>query len=681
MSKHNPLKTYAVKACLMACLMLFFYSSSLAAKGKKVVDPRLDSLRTALHQPQKVNVKMMLISKISLQYMSAGYMDSARYWLTEGIRLTDSVHDEKKTASLQMNMGNSYMFQGLFPKALEHYLKNVAIRERLKDSVALANSYNALGIVYFRMNENVKAEEYWNKALALCNKFHKEDLAMNTYCNLAMVYEANKDTNKAEAYTLRALEIAKRIKDTPKVITIAANMGQLYVEKKQYQKALEYLNMAAENGGNEANGGRGNPSLDGALGEVYYAMKEYPKALSYTKKAVTLAGDMEDYFMLTQLNLELSLIYEAMKNYPEAYAAHKLYAQYNDSVYSKKNVEKMSDLRSQYEVEKKEAELKQAEHVQELSRQVEAHKQKLFDLALLTGLAMSGILALILYRSYRIKKRSNNLIMEQKREIEGKNHELEQVNKEVNDSIQYAQRIQQAILPPAELIRESLPDSFVYYQPKNVVSGDFYFFHKIKTGEVILAACDCTGHGVPGAFMSMIGSEQISKIVIEKGITEPSRILDELHAGLRKALQQDRNSSRDGMDAAFCKVNLGLARLEFAGANRPCWIVKAGTNELLEIKPDKQAIGGLESELRKAFSAQTYAFSKGDKIYLFSDGYADQFGGEKGKKFMLRNFQKLVLSICHLSMREQELALKAAYTEWKSNLEQVDDILVIGFQL
>ncbi|HXC05057.1 MAG TPA: tetratricopeptide repeat protein [Bacteroidia bacterium] len=660
--------------------MLLLFSGPALATGKKVVDPKLDSLRTALQKPQTVKVRLMLISKISLQYMSAGLMDSSRYYLVQGLHLADSIQDEKKIASLEINMGNSYMMQGLYPKALEHYLKNVAIREKLKDSVNLANSYNSLGIVYFRMNEQQKAGEIWNKSLALCLKFKKEDLAMNAYCNLAMLYEAQKDTNKAEEYTLRALEIAKKNKDTPKIITIASNMGQLYVEKKQYAKALSYLNMAVENGGNEVNGGRGNPELDGALGEVYHGLKQFPKALEYTSKAIALSTEMKDNFMLSQLYLELSLIREDQKQFPEAFAAHKLYTQYNDSVYSKKNVEKMSDLRSQYEVEKKETELRQAEHVQELNREVEAHKQKLFDMALQAGLAMSAILALILFRSYRIKKKSNRLILEQKREIEGKNQELEQVNKEVSDSIHYAQRIQQAILPSNELIRESLPDSFVYYQPKNVVSGDFYFFQKIKSGDVLLAACDCTGHGVPGAFMSMIGSEQISKIVSEKGIVRPDEILDELHNGLRKALQQDRNSSRDGMDAAICKVNTTIGKLEYAGANRPCWIIPAGSSEVRELKPDKQAIGGLEAEQRKPFSLQTYSLQKGDRVYLFSDGYADQFGGEKGKKFMVRNFQKLLLSICQLPMKEQERRLQEAYTDWRSNLEQVDDILVIGFQ-
>ena len=608
-------------------------------------------------------------------------MDSARRVLEEGIRIADSIHDEKKIASLQLNMGNSYMMQGVFPKALYHYLQNIEIRERLKDSIGLANSYNSVGIVYFRMNEYDKALDYWNRSLGLCLRFKKEGLAMNTYSNLAMLFSTKKDSDMAMQYTLKGLEIAQRLHDKPKIATIASNVAQLYNEKKQYNKALEYFDLAIANGGDEANGGRGNPELDGALAFTYQHLQQYPKALEHMNKAITLGLVLKDNFLLEQLYQGLSDIYADQKNYVEAYKAHKLYSQFNESVYNQKNVEKISDLRSQYEVEKKEAQMKQEEHVQELKREVEAHKQKLFDAALLAGLAMVLILAVILYRGYTIKKKSNQLILEQKNEIEVKNQELEQVNKEVSDSIQYAQRIQQAILPPIDLIRESLPESFVFYQPKNVVSGDFYFFSKEKSGDLLLAACDCTGHGVPGAFMSMIGSEQLSKIIHERGIRQPAGILDELHMGLRHTLQQDRNSTRDGMDAALCKINTVTGKLEFAGANRPCWILPAGADQMMELKPDKQAIGGLESEQRKPFSNNEYRLKAGDRVYLFSDGFADQFGGEKGKKFMLRNFQKLLLSISNLKMKEQEAHLKEAFSDWRTNLEQVDDILVIGFQI
>jgi serine phosphatase RsbU (regulator of sigma subunit) len=634
-----------------------------------------------LYQPQPVKVKLKLISRVSQEYMSAGLMDSARYWLSIGLHLADSIHDEKKMAALHMNMGNSYMQQGMFPKALDHYLKNVAVREKLKDSLSLANSYNSIGIVYFRMNEQEKAFDYWKKSLRLSLRFNKQDLAMNAYTNMAMLYNERNDTIMAMDYTLKGLDIARSMKDSSKIATIAANVGELYNGRKQYKKGLEYLDMAVAYGANEANGGRGSPELDGCYAYAYAHLKQYPLAHQHMDKALALAHEMKDNFLLEQLYQQDAEMYADEKNFPEAFKAQKLFAQFNDSVYSKKNVEKMSDLRAQYEVDKKESELKQEEHVQELNREVEARKQKLFDLALMAGLAMVAILALILFRGYRIKKKSNQLILEQKREIEGKNQELEQVNKEVHDSIQYAQRIQQAILPPLELIQENLPESFVFYRPKNVVSGDFYFFSKGKKGELLFAVCDCTGHGVPGAFMSMIGSEQLSKIINERQVMDPAVILNELHAGMRHALQQDRNTTRDGMDAALCRIDRKTNKLFFAGANRPCWIITAASKELVELKPDKQAIGGLEAEQRKLFGQQEYQLHAGDKVYLFSDGYADQFGGERGKKFMLRSFQKLLLSVTSLSMKEQEAALNLAFSDWKGNLEQVDDILVVGFEI
>jgi serine phosphatase RsbU (regulator of sigma subunit) len=662
--------------------MLFFSALPGAnTSGAPISNPRIDSIRGALCQQQSPKERLILIANISLEYMNAGLMDSSRSWLEKGIRLADSIHDEKKMAALQLNMGNSFMMQGIFPKALEHYLKNLEIRERLHDSVNLANSYNSLGIVYFRMNEQDKANDYWNRSLNLCLKFHKDYLAMNTYSNLSMLFMARKDTGKALEFTLKGLSIAEKLNDKTKIYLIASNMGQLSNERKQYQTALIYFKEAIENGGNEANGGRGSPELDGALAYTYFHLNQFEPAFKLIRKAIALGEELKDYFLLEQLYLQLAQMHEARGDFKEAYKAHALYSQYNDSVYNQKNVEKMSDLRAGYEVEKKESQLKQEQHTQELKREVEEHKQKIFNNALLAGSFMLAIFAFFMLRGYQIKKKANDVIMRQSAEIQEKNAALEEVNTEIRDSINYAQRIQEAILPRLDVIQEVFPESFVLFLPKNIVSGDFYFFSRTGKEEVIVAACDCTGHGVPGAFMSMIGTEQLGKIINERGMTAPAQILDELHRGVRRALQQDRNETRDGMDLALCKFNTLTRKLEFAGANRPLWIVKKGDDKVTEIRADKQAIGGLDTEYRSAYAGKEVVLEPGDTVYLSSDGYADQFGGDKGKKFMVRRFQSFLISIAHLPLPEQQVALKNRFFEWKGNAEQVDDILVIGIRV
>ncbi|MCE3278989.1 MAG: rsbU 7 [Bacteroidetes bacterium] len=274
----------------------------------------------------------------------------------------------------------------------------------------------------------------------------------------------------------------------------------------------------------------------------------------------------------------------------------------------------------------------------------------------------------------------NKEVIEQKAIIEAKNHDI-------TDSIKYAKNIQEALLPPLQNLHKELKEAFVLYQPKDIVSGDFYWFAK-RNNKRFVASVDCTGHGVPGAFMSIIGNTLLNEIVTEKNITKPSEILDELHAGVKTALKQSEseNERRDGMDIALCSLNEEGNILEYAGANRPLWIFrknKGGEEAFEMIKANKFPIGGMElhENEKRRFTNHTIPVEKGDMIYVFSDGYADQFGGPKGKKFMVGNMQKLISDIHEQRVEMQEKALLKAFDDWKGNLEQIDDVLVIGFRI
>jgi ligand-binding sensor domain-containing protein/serine phosphatase RsbU (regulator of sigma subunit) len=290
----------------------------------------------------------------------------------------------------------------------------------------------------------------------------------------------------------------------------------------------------------------------------------------------------------------------------------------------------------------------------------------------------------------------NREVIEQKAIIEAK-------NRDITDSILYAKNIQEAILPPLDNFYNEFNDSFVLYLPKDIVSGDFYWFAR-RRNKRFIAAADCTGHGVPGAFMSIIGNALLNEIVTEKEILEPAAILNELHTGVKSALKQSgaEHERRDGMDIALCALTLppsyssegeakevgdGPGVLEYAGANRALWMFRqSGNGELQVTKPDKFPIGGLQMEEHRKFTNHTLEVHKGDMIYIFSDGYADQFGGDKpgkvgGKKFMVKNFEKLLSSIRHLPMKEQHEILRKNFMDWKASYEQVDDVLVIGFRI
>jgi serine phosphatase RsbU (regulator of sigma subunit) len=297
--------------------------------------------------------------------------------------------------------------------------------------------------------------------------------------------------------------------------------------------------------------------------------------------------------------------------------------------------------------------------------------------------------------SRRIRKQKEKLeeivtvrtaeVVLQKQKIETQNSELESAYKGIQDSIHYAERIQHAILPVSTEMENAFPDSFIFFRPRDIVSGDFYWMVK-RGNQTWLACVDCTGHGVPGAFMSMIGNTLLNEIVLEKNIESPEKILDLLHVRVRQALRQDAGGeTRDGMDISLCLIDRQKNELLFAGANRALWMIR--NKELIVLSPDKYSIGGDQGDKERRFTLQRTDLVKGDCIYLSSDGYADQFGGPKGKKFMVKRFQQLLLDIHKLPMKQQGEAVEKAFDEWENRPEaegnkkydQVDDVLVIGF--
>ena len=270
-------------------------------------------------------------------------------------------------------------------------------------------------------------------------------------------------------------------------------------------------------------------------------------------------------------------------------------------------------------------------------------------------------------------------VVKQKEEIQEKTKELETLFKQVTDSIHYAKRIQEAILPPLSLVKSILPESFILYKPKDIVSGDFYWIDK-KNDWSYFAAVDCTGHGVPGAFMSIVGYNLLKDILNNSNAITPAAIMDKMNDGVANTLHSGSsdNQTKDGMDMTLCALNYKTLELQFAGAFNPLYIVR--NNELLQFKADKFPIGMFIGE-KQHFTNNSVQLQNGDNVYIFSDGYADQFGGPKGKKFMAGNFRELLKEMSKLPIENQSINLNQTIEEWRGNLEQVDDILVIGIKV
>lgn len=303
----------------------------------------------------------------------------------------------------------------------------------------------------------------------------------------------------------------------------------------------------------------------------------------------------------------------------------------------------------------------------------ESKKEILFNTLISLGIAVLLFIALIRTMSNILSKEDKLTadLLQSKLELEAK-------NQETLDSIIYAKRIQDAILPQEEMMQSAFEDFFVLFKPRDIVSGDYYWFKSTREKH-FLACVDCTGHGVPGAFMSMIGAILLDDIVNKKKIDDPNTILYELHKGVVKALKQDRKekASRDGMDIALCVIDPNKKALAFSGANRP--IIRIRKGEMLKIKGDPIPIGGYKEKIPE-YTQHQLPYEEGDKFYIFSDGYADQFGGEKNKKYMTKRFRNFLSSIADISMDKQGTHLENELRSWQKENEQVDDVLVIGFQ-
>jgi serine phosphatase RsbU (regulator of sigma subunit) len=276
----------------------------------------------------------------------------------------------------------------------------------------------------------------------------------------------------------------------------------------------------------------------------------------------------------------------------------------------------------------------------------------------------------------KVKERTEEMVR-QKEEVERQSRKVVELYKNVTDSIRYAKRLQESILPSEARIKELLPENFVLYRPKDIVSGDFYWIEPVA-GKVVFAIVDCTGHGVPGAFMSLVGYNGLNQVVKERGIIRPGKVLADLNRIAFEMLHKDRDQfMRDGMDMAFCCLDPATRMLEFAGANSPLYLVRDG--QVQQFAPDKMPIGGFDLGEHTFFDHRIQLI-EGDAVYLFSDGYADQFGGAKGKKFLYRRFRELLLRIEGEPMERQKSLLIEAMNDWRGAQEQVDDILVLGMR-
>ncbi|HDQ16016.1 MAG TPA: tetratricopeptide repeat protein, partial [Bacteroidetes bacterium] len=690
-------------------------------------------------------------NNIGIYYRNQGKLQESINSLLKAIELLEKADDKQTLVAIYINLSNIYRNIGNFQKALECNFSALDILDNYElknsnDSLQTAHIYKSIANIYTDQKDIEQAEINYNKALEIYFQVYSPSDIGDIYLNLGVLQRdksfiypfntpiiklshdfskklpSNFNYLKAKEYYLKALNYYQ---NKNKIITACLNIGEAYTKLKDFDSAFIYYNQALLLS-KEIGDGRGIAISLTAFGTLNNDQDNFSEAIKYLSEAIEIAEEIGDISILLSVSEAYSLSLKMTGNYKKALEMHELYKQMNDSIFNTNNERSLTQMSMSYEFEK-EKEQAQLKHQEEIKRQKIIQKFS-FAVLLLTILILISV-----FSSLRIKKRKNRElkkmnaeIMQQKEEIETQRDEIEAQKdkieaqsrelekqrdiaikrgdeiefqkKEIEASIRYALRIQEAVLPTIEPLKTNFNDFFIFFKPKDIVSGDFYWTLQ-KNNKVIAVAADCTGHGVPGAFMSMLGITFLNQIVGQKTELNSDTILNKLRQMVMKSLKQNAEAmetSRDGMDIALLVYNSETQILEYSGDYNWMFLITKREIEknkkirtysldnqektLYEFRADRMPIGVFIIEMQD-FSKHTIKLEKDDRIYIFSDGYPDMYDREKGLKFTTQMFKELLLETSDVDMKSQSDKLEEVYIHWCRGGKQIDDIIVIGIEV
>jgi serine phosphatase RsbU (regulator of sigma subunit)/Tfp pilus assembly protein PilF len=619
----------------------------------------------------------LVYSNIGVVYDYQGDLVNTLLYYNKSLKLSEEIKDTLGIAYVLYNIGNVHKIKGDLGQAMSNWITAGKIFEKMNMKEGTASVYLNLGLIYKKQGNIRKGLEYYMMALKIAEEIEDQVLIGDVCNNIGVLYmEDEKDNEKALFYMNRCLEIGKKLGDNSMEASSYLNIGQVQMNEKKYKEAIESYQRSIGLFREIGNNGTLSIALY-HLGHCYNLAGNYPKAIEACMEALEKAKSQGMKEEISEIYEVLSEVYFKSNDAQKAFEYHKLYADAKDSVMLEKNNKQMLELQSQYDSDKKEKEiaiLQQQNDIQTL----ELKRKRIVIYSVIGALFLLLIMSVVIYNRYQIKQKANVLLALRNAEIQDQKNIIEEKNKDITDSIVYAKRIQEAMLPAFSVMQNAFPEIFVLFKPKDIVSGDFYFFDTLPNGSSVIAAVDCTGHGVPGAFMSIVGHNSLNQSIHESGKYAPAEILDSLNKLVTHALQQNKTSGvKDGMDISLCAIDLKNMLLQYAGAMNSMYHIR--NNKLNEIKANKLYIGAQAEQ--QNFTNHELPLKSGDVIYLYTDGFADQFGGPKGKKFKYKPLQELLLSIHEKPMSSQHAILNNTVEEWKGNLEQVDDILIIGIRV
>ncbi len=650
-------------------LMVSICDSLFRTRPTETIKYGTDALKLAR------NLKFQKGEAYALKYIGMGHFTQGEYvkaidFFQQSLEKFETIGDKRGIANILSNIGVIYNNEGNDAKALELYLRSLKLSEEINDSVRIVTALVNIGLIYSKKESTMdKAEDSYLKALKLSEELDYSIAIGTLTVNLGELFFSKGDYKKALLYFERSLKAYRKVNSGNIPYTLI-NIGKIYAREKYYQNAFKYMEEAlaiAEQNNSKLEIGQALL----AIANTYLQKGDTQNALKYYTRSEQITSEIGAMYERRESYDGLARTYAKRSDYNNAYRYQLKESQLKDTLFSETSQLQLNNLQKQFEIESmlKENEiLKRDVKLKETKNRL----QLLAIFFLFLGLASISIFMILLVRANNLKKKANS-------ELAEKNVLITSQKQAITDSIHYAGTIQNALLPPSELINNLLPHSFIIFRPRDIVSGDFYWLTE-SHGRIICIAADCTGHGVPGAFMSMLGIAILNEIISRNPEINAGEILNEMRKYVMKFLHQNRKTgeSKDGMDVALLIFNKEMTHVEYAGANNPLIIIR--DSELQMFKPDKMPIG-IHFGIDQPFSRQEIEIRKGDMLYIFSDGYVDQFGGPEGKKFMIKNFKDLLVEVNSNDLKIQKQIIESRLEEWMGHLDQVDDIMVIGVRI
>lgn len=602
------------------------------------------------------------------------HIDSALFYYEKAKDINEEIRSYGNLIVSYSNIANVYQNKGDFLKAIELYNKALSLEHLAKEKTGIISAMNNMSNIYMYLGDTATSLLYLKRCFMIANRSNDKHMKAHLLHNMgAILSRKNLSTGIQSIKT--ALSLRRQIGDKKGVTHSLLMLASL--TKQQGDLASTNLYM------NEAKGIINEIQNPNHVALYHRNLAELAMIDGRKKEVIENIDISIDQFKKTEnINDLIETLVTAIKycnQYPDLHQKKLEYIEqhYEYGLILNKNAAQKAAIQTKYE---NEIRMKDAEQkIKDEKNLNEKKKQRYFTIGISIILILSLIFSFFIFKALKTNREKTILINKQK-------HLVEEKQKEIIDSINYSKRIQNSFIPSEQEFNETFPNSFVIYDPKDIVSGDFYWimdtkhYPSIKKKMKAIAVADCTGHGVPGAMLSMLGASILNQAILEQSVQSSADILNFLDSELKKNLRSKNNEIiRDGMDISCCLIDTETLKMQFAGANNPCWVLRNG--EITELKADKQAVTAAIEDYLKPFSQKEFQLQKNDMLFLFTDGFADQFGGPKGKKFMYSRMEKLLINSYAMQANEQKEMLTKEFSDWKGSLDQVDDVCLIGIRI